>query len=381
MNENAIANTSPSKKTLRLIISDFHLDWGGQAAVVHLLCRHFCAFGCEVAVAAPEGSELQKRSQEEGWMTVRGLRFLPGFRPWAFWRDLALLRRYFRDFAPHVIHVHGSQDSWLAAIANCFIGAAVVKTKHNTRPVRRHIFNRWLYRSLCHHCVAVSNSAAQTLADLVPPERLTIIPAPVDEAFFETPPRLDLRNALGLPAEALLVGQVARLSHLKGQDVFIDAAPLVMSHAPLARFVLVGTGEDYHRLQDRIRQKGLTHHMFLLGFRRDIAAVMANFQVAVLPSVEPEGSPVAIKEAMALGIPVVATDVGGNSEIVEHGRTGILVPPADPNALAEAIISLLADRNLAMRLGKAGQQSVRERFCAPAIARQYFDLFQKVAEI
>ncbi|MCX7934859.1 MAG: glycosyltransferase family 4 protein, partial [Planctomycetota bacterium] len=154
MTEHDATGAAAGGKRLRLVATDFHLDWGGQAAVVHLLCRHFRAAGCEVAVAAPEGSELAKRSQESGLATVPGLRFLPGFRPWSFWRDFGILRRYFRRFAPHIIHVHGSQDSWLAALANRAVGAAVVKTKHNTRPVRQHIFNRWLYRALCQRCVA-----------------------------------------------------------------------------------------------------------------------------------------------------------------------------------------------------------------------------------
>ncbi|MCX7935521.1 MAG: glycosyltransferase, partial [Planctomycetota bacterium] len=185
---------------------------------------------------------------------------------------------------------------------------------------------------------------------------------------------------LGLPAEALLVGQVARLARLKGQDILLEAAPMVLARLPRARFALVGTGEDYHRLQNKIRQKGLAHQVFLLGFRKDVAAVMSNFHVAVLPSIEAEGSPVAIKEAMALAVPVVASDLGGNAEIIAPGHTGLLVPAGDPRALADALIALLSDEKQRQRLGKAGQQVAAERFRASVIARQYLDLFQGLAK-
>jgi glycosyltransferase involved in cell wall biosynthesis len=188
-----------------------------------------------------------------------------------------------------------------------------------------------------------------------------------------------LREALGVPAEAPLVGEIARLCDVKGQRELIDAAAL----APGAHVVLVG--EDLEQqgayrvlLEQQARTRGVADRVHLLGFRSDAAELLEQFDMLVLPSWI-EGLPGVVLEAMAHGKPVIATPVGGTPELVEDGVTGIIVPARDPEALAEAIRTLAADRGRAQALGAAGRERAARDFSETAMTGRVLEVYDAVA--
>lgn len=192
------------------------------------------------------------------------------------------------------------------------------------------------------------------------------------------------RSEFGIGDDRPLVGMVASFRPRKGAEYLIHAMPAVLREASGAVLCMIGHGEwvegkDYlEELRALARRLGVAEAVIFAGFRRDIPQVLSELDVLVLPSLFGEGSSLTVLEAMGLGCPVIATATEGNIELVEDGVTGILVPPADHAALAEAIVSLLADRQRAERMGEAARSRVREKFTANLMSRLYSNLFEEV---
>ncbi len=191
--------------------------------------------------------------------------------------------------------------------------------------------------------------------------------------------RASLRAELGLPATAVLVLTTGRLHPVKGHADALPALAQVVAQRPETHFVWAGEGEERPRLEHWLREHTLTAHVHLLGARADVPALLAASDLFLLPS-RWEGVSVAILEAMAAGLPVVATAVGGTPEVVVEGQTGLLVPPQDPHALAGAILRLLDRPEAAARLGEAGSQRVAAHFTLAHMVAQtealYADLLR-----
>jgi glycosyltransferase involved in cell wall biosynthesis len=198
--------------------------------------------------------------------------------------------------------------------------------------------------------------------------RFAVIPNGVDLSRFATPaPVCGLRSELDIPRGAPLIGVVARLEPEKGHRHIVDAMPAVLRACPDAWLVIVGEGSEADALLDRVASLGprVAERIVFTGRREDVSALTADLTVAVAPSLR-EAQGISILEAMARRRPVVASDVGGIPEVITHGVDGLLVPPGDPRALADAIVALLADPALRERIGEAGYRTVAERFSIDA---------------
>jgi len=211
--------------------------------------------------------------------------------------------------------------------------------------------------------------------------KLRVIPNGFDVAAFRPDPeaRAAIRATLGIPDEAPVIGMVARFDPQKDHGTFIDAASRLRARCPSVRFVLCGNriSRENSQLVEWIDAAGLTSACSLLGERNDVARVIAAVDVATLSSLG-EGFPNAIGEAMACGVPCVATDVGDSAEII--GDTGLLVPPRNPGALADAWHLLLAKGGPYLdALGARARARVTERFSIDAVARSYEQLYETIA--
>jgi glycosyltransferase involved in cell wall biosynthesis len=192
-----------------------------------------------------------------------------------------------------------------------------------------------------------------------------VIPNGVDLSRFATPARCAFRREFGVPPAVPLLGVVARLEPEKGHRYLLEAMPAILSAAPDAWLAVVGEGSEGASLQQLAAALGVTDRVVFTGRRDDVAALTADLTVAVLPSLR-EAQGISILEAMARRVPVVASAVGGIPEVIRSGVDGILVPPAEPAALADALGSLLADPALRRRIGEAGYATVRDRFSIDA---------------
>jgi L-malate glycosyltransferase len=216
--------------------------------------------------------------------------------------------------------------------------------------------------------------------------RVTVIPNGIDfERFLVPHTGESLRRELNIPPESPVIGVLSRLTRIKGLEYFLQAAALIAARIPQVRFLLVGDTNVHLEYREELKrlvvELGLQDRVIFTGFRLDVPELLAVLSVSVLPSLGSEGLSNALLESMAAAIPVVATRVGGSPEIVEDGVSGLLVPPADAEALAVAICRLLKDRALAEKCGQAGRRLVLSRYSLDqAVAtteRLYRDLLHR----
>lgn len=239
------------------------------------------------------------------------------------------------------------------------------------------------YRAAMHFCdrvVSVSEATAKWLVEQrgLSRRKIVVIPYGVNLEVYRYGKDDQVRQELGLHKDIPVVGVVARLHPQKGHRFLIKAATQIVTEHPQVKFVLVGDGVLRSELENRVDRDGLKDHFLFLGFRRDVHRIMRAFDLFVLPSLY-EGLPNVVLEAMAVGLPVVATAVDGTPELVVDGETGYLVPPADPQALAERICALLYDRRRATDFGSQGRRRVEANFSLEKQVQRFQNLYAHFA--
>ncbi|HNS19970.1 MAG TPA: glycosyltransferase [Sedimentisphaerales bacterium] len=198
---------------------------------------------------------------------------------------------------------------------------------------------------------------------------------------YDAAERARLRAELGVPADCVLIGAIGNLNRFKGYPYFLQAAAKIRQRVSHARFVIVGRKLDtdaacWEQVQQLRAELGLEDSVFLAGFREDIPRVLSALDVFVLPSIL-ESCPVALLEAMAMKVPVVATDVGAVREMVDSGRTGFVVPAGDGGAMAEAVLMILAKpRDQVEKMVEQARKTVEQKFAIDTIARQQKEVYE-----
>ncbi|HNT78218.1 MAG TPA: glycosyltransferase [Anaerolineae bacterium] len=231
------------------------------------------------------------------------------------------------------------------------------------------LLDRWMVNSfLVNKMVSVSEGTRRFSIEVqkMRPEKLLTIHNSIDLDRFSPVAKdsrhlTQLRQDLGLPEHALVVIVVARLHVQKGHRFLIESLPSIHRTFPRAHFLFVGEGELRQDLEDRVKQTGVEEIVHFLGMRQDIPELLTLSDLFVLPSLW-EGLPNSVLEAMAMGTPVIATNVDGCPEVIRDGETGTLIPAEDSAALAQAIIRLLGDAVMRQQFAQAGQRWVVENF-------------------
>jgi glycosyltransferase involved in cell wall biosynthesis len=292
------------------------------------------------------------------------------------------LARDIRRFGIQIVHTYNFYANVFAIPAAKIAGSRVVASIRDMG-VYLSPKKRLMQRHICRLAdrILVNASAIRDwlIADGYDADRITVIPNGIDLARFEQPKVSGSVHAeFGIPIRAPLVGVVGRVTRFKGLEDFLKAAATIALRYPTAHFLIVGEGigrtatlardEEYRQeLKQLAAQLGIQDRVVFTGFRADVERIFASLSVSVQPSLS-EGLSNVVLESMATGLPVVATRVGGTSEAVEDGVNGLLVPPGDPAALAQAVCGLLAEPTLAASLGAAARSSVMERFSIKRLA-------------
>lgn len=330
------------------------------------------------------GGPMRQTFQELGLRTFN-LEAGRTLSPMGLLRLLGLIR----TLRPHIVHTHLLRADLYGGLAGRLAGVPIVlTTQYAVWPFSRvtvrgcdGVIDR-ACRALATHALCVSEAVRRDLLGRIGwrPDRAFTIHTGMDfENWLPEPSaRVRLRAEWGVSPDAPVVMTVARLAREKGLDVLIDAADRVCRARPDARFIIVGDGPLAASLAARIRDTGLENTVRLAGFHRDIPSTLSAADLFVLPSYM-EGMPNAVLEAFAAGLPVVASAVGGLPEVIEHEKTGLLVPVKDPHALASAVTRLLQDKAAACAMARAGQAAARARFAIADVAEAYAALYTNLA--
>ncbi len=409
---------------LRILHISTRLILGGSQENTILSCEGQSALGHDVHLAfgpiyGPEGSMLE-RVQTHGGITPHVVPALVReVHPWKDLRAYLQLRRLIATLRPHIVHTHSSKAgilgrgaAWGARVPSPAPGGAgdsrapadggglrderlgepshrlpaIVHTIHGP-PFHRHesahknrmyiAAERWAAKR-CHRIVSVADAmTAQFLeAGIGTPERYTTVRSGIDLAPYEHArterAQSGVRRELGLAADDVVIGTVARLADLKGHDDVLDALGDTLRERPNLRLLWVGDGWRRGALTARLVEMGLRDRVVLAGLvpPERVPAMLGAMDVLVHPSYR-EGLPRCVVQAMAVGVPVVATDVDGTREVVIDQETGRLVPAGDAGALREAVRWMLADRERRDALAGAALDRIVPGFAA---ARMVADL-------
>jgi glycosyltransferase involved in cell wall biosynthesis len=348
---------------------------GGQEVIVLRLSLALRKAGFIVGVTCTElEGPLADRMRDEGFDVA--LVPAPGLR--TNLRASALIRR-FVELRPDVVHVHSGV--WLkAARAARMAGVPrVVHTIHGLldhEPWHSAMFKRFAARHT-DMIVAVSEPLGHHLVDDVGvvAAKVQVILYGVDTTHFQPGgDRTALRERLGLAQDGPVIGHVARLAAIKNQTLLLDAFANVLRERPSAALVIVGDGDERLRLESRIAELGIGGAERLVGEVDDAAPIYRDFDVFALTS-NNEGTSMSLLEAMASGVAVVATSVGGSPALLNHGDCGVLVPPGDIDALTGALLALVDDDVRRERLGGAGRLHVQQAYSADAMCRRYVEVY------
>ena len=353
------------------VISDLHM--GGAGRYLLNILPGLKQLGFEVAVACPGGGELEKELRRQGFpvhpLSDRDSSFSC--------RGVAEIYRLLDLYNFGIIHTHASLSGRVAARLKG--RGKIVLTRHSlakavTISTWRRLANKVLCTVLTDKIIAVSGAVAKNLeGEGTPSSMIRIINNGIFTEQFEGIDGAYVREELG-SANCPLVGMVARLVPEKAPQVFVRAAAIIHDKRPDVRFLLAGAGPLEIQLRKLIPELGLQGSFYLLGFMRDISQIQAALDIAVLTS-EQEAQGLVLLEAMAAGKPVIATDVGGIPEVVQAGRTGLLVPAQNPQAVAKAVLSMLDDGKKAQMMGEQGRKVVRERFSQKSMVEQTAALY------
>jgi glycosyltransferase involved in cell wall biosynthesis len=209
-----------------------------------------------------------------------------------------------------------------------------------------------------------------------PGQRIHIIPNGIDgRIFISAKPKAEIRNSLGLgPAE--VIGNIGRLSDVKGQTYLISALPIILRSFPSAQLLIAGDGKLAGALAKQAKALGVSDKVFFIRGSVPVADLLAVIDVFVMPSLQ-EGLGLALMEAMSVGLPVVGTNVGGIRALLQDGANGLLVRPKEPEALALAVIELLADKAKSRRLAEAAAKFLRDNFPLNKMAAQTLEVYEQ----
>lgn len=299
-------------------------------------------------------------------------------------RALARARRRISEHATEVLHTHNAVAHYQAVLATCGLGLRrIINTRHGMGGNRRAARREWFYRRALVRTDAVVTVCEAARADaiqrgIVPREKARVVPNGIPLASFHVASeamRQSLRQLLGVAPTTRVIGTVGRLNWAKDQASLIRAFRLLREQQPDTVLVLIGDGELRDALQQTARDEGVTDRVHFLGDRNDVRELLQGLDLFVLSSVS-EGYSMALLEACAVALPIVATDVGGNGEIVRDGETGKLVSASDAAALAAGMLALLGQPARAATVAQAARAWVEAHGSLEKMATRYADLYQ-----
>ncbi len=304
-----------------------------------------------------------------------------------FWLSQFIARK-----KPHIIHCHRNLALLYAFFSARWLSITswypvIIINRGTTYSLPNSIIRYVFHSRGLDHIIAVSKAVKTKLIrdEAISPDKITVIYGSYDPLRFS--PEVNgkpFRKEFKLTEDIPIVVCVAAIDKRKGIEYLIDAAKTVLRKDSRVRFFIVGSIEDYRYylfLQEMINKRGLEEHFFFTGHREDVQYVLAACNVSVSASVEGEGITGALRESLAMKKPVVATNVSGNHEIIQDGKTGWLVPPRDPDALASALLQAILDRNEANRRASNGFKLISS-LCSPEVRyAQVQKLYEKLISL
>lgn len=366
-------------KKIKLLHLISRLDIGGAEKQLLSLVSNSDKKKYDICVGYFEGKgELKKEFQGHG---IRVKKF--GFK--GLW-DISVLWRLYQDMKADrydIVHTHGFKaDLWGAIAGKLSAVPLIISTIHNQEQYLKNPFisllEKWIISSIDDTIIVVSEGVKRFLIKAcgIPQAKIKKVYYGINPEDIKIDKSKDIRGEFGIGQDGILIGCVGRLTEQKGHRYLIQAAGKIIERNPKAKIFIIGRGKQEKHLKNLAKSFNLDSGVIFTGFRKDAYSIIDKLNLIAMPSLW-EGLGLVLLEAMALGKPIVATDVGGIPEVVENKKTGILVPAKDSKALAEAISDLLEDYPAAARMGEMGKATVKERFSSAKMVKEIEFIYDK----
>jgi glycosyltransferase involved in cell wall biosynthesis len=365
------------------------MDWGGSPDVLRLLCWKLDPDIYELKIFIGSTSHPSEKTRLFFAAFEPQITFVPELkREIDLWNDWLAFWKLFRVFKKEkfdIVHTHTAKAGALGRLAACLAGVpAIIHTPHGHNFYG--YFNRFFSAAiiLIEKFLSIFTCKIMVLTQLERNDYLKFRVAgdkkiiliymglELDKFIGQNPQKF--RSNLNIDPSEKLVGFVGRLDPIKGAQVFVRAAGLCLKADTRAKFILAGEGALRRKLEESAESAGFNGRVIFVGWREDVADVMSALDILVLPSLN-EAAGMVLIEAQSLGVPVIASNVGGIPEMIKQGQTGILVPANDPEALASAIKELLSDPQRLQAMSEAGRSWVKSRFKAEDMTARIIDVY------
>lgn len=335
------------------------LSWRGGEQQLLYLAQSLREEGQEQVILCSRDSEIARRAESIG-LTIQTLPKPGGIDLRYAARLAAITKKYGAD----LIHVHDAKAHTMAVLAAAFWRntSPIVLSRRVDYPVKASVFSSWKYKhpSIARY-VCVSEAVAQVLLPSIrDPQKIRVVydGISLDKKLPDVGEVYSLRSGLSIPSDHVVIGNIAALTQQKDYFTFLAAAQKILQHRA-ATFVIFGEGEQRPLIEKEIERLGLQGRVWLMGFRKDAKHLLPQLDLLLFSS-EKEGLGSGLLDAMAAGVPIVATEVGGIPEIITHGVNGLLAPVKDAAALAENAISLLHNVQKREKMVEAARSRVKE---------------------
>jgi glycosyltransferase involved in cell wall biosynthesis len=371
-----ICRNDIAKQTMKILHINTERTWrGGEQQTLNLLAGlNDCRIASHLVCQA--GSPMEERAVRAGVevfpLTMRGeIDLVAGLR----------IRKLINKFKYDIIHSHTSHAHSLAFLASIGAGVHRLVTRRVDFSIFRHSFlhlSGLKYRFMADYYIAISHRIKEVLVnDGIPEQRIFVVHSGIDPQRFEQARGDHLMNEFKIKDNQKVVINVAHLAGHKGQKFLVRAVPHVLKQIPGVRFFIIGKGELMAELQALSASLGINQALTFTGFRKDVGAFYNIADLFVMSSIQ-EGLGTVVLDALALGKPVVAANSGGIPEIINDGKTGRLVEPADSQALAKGIVEMLTHTEQARRMAECGQTVVKEKFSIEAMVEKNLAIYDQL---
>jgi L-malate glycosyltransferase len=337
-------------------------SWGGQEYRTCLEINWLNSHGHRAWLICNPESQVHSKASELG-TRLKTMPLRSRFDPLCSWR----LWRFCRQNEIDLVKTYSSKDHWIC-LPLYFSGIPLSRARCITDPIGSRS-RAFVFKHGCSQIMADASVIKRQLVEEhgVDPAKIQVIGSAVDLQRFRPPrDRKKFRREIGVADDTPLIGNVGMIRPDKGQLELVKAAPLVLDKCPDARFVIVGQGTGILKrginVRNAIDRAGLAEKIIMAGYRWDTPDVYAAFDMIVIASLRTEASPIVLREAFASGRPVIATKVGDIPEIVQHHQNGLLIEPANTQALAAAILEFISDPKLAAHCAANGLCYATEHF-------------------
>lgn len=362
-----------------ILHTEWSKGWGGQEIRILGESLSLINIGMVVHIAAQPDSQLALKALEAG-IPVHKIKMHKGL---SFIALLRLVHTIIKEKID-IIHTHSSIDARIAGLAGKLLHKPVVRSRHLSTPIKQRWWSWFLYMRLADHVITSGESIRQDMINnnKMIPERITSIPAGIDtDIFYPRPTDSKLKQEIGLSNEHFIVGIVAVLRSWKGHRSLFEGISLYKKVNPNVKLLVLGDGPTRSNLEALRKELGLEEHILMLGHITDTPRYYSIMDVVILTSYSNEATSQTLPQAMLMEKPVIGTNIGSIPEVVIDGKTGILIPPNNPQRISDAFHKLEQDNKLRERLSVSGKEHVRNRFTRERMMDSTIAIYNKVTTL